>query len=160
MNLEHNHIFNELFCMFKKPWSIGFSLYFTFIIVIINGLGVLCAFKYSKENLLLDDISQNLSIYSIAIFAPSLITLFLQLVKGDIHNKVSFCIISIAIAVGAIFVIPVAYQGNICFAILYTIISWFYWIIANRDNEYLDDESFDRLINKETKEHGNGWNNN
>ena len=157
MEDDVKNIFQELYEMFKKPWSIGFGLYFTLIVVILNGLGVLCAFCFNKETLI-SSISQNLAIYSIALFAPSLIALFLQLSQNLIHNKVSFSIISIALLTGEIYAIPIAYQGNILFAIVSTLIAWFYWIIANRDNEYLNDESFDNLIKNNSKKYENRWN--
>ena len=164
MEDDVKNIFQELYEMFKKPWSIGFGFAPIFgsfgcclIVVILNGLGVLCAFCFNKETLI-SSISQNLAIYSIALFAPSLIALFLQLSQNLIHNKVSFSIISIALLTGEIYAIPIAYQGNILFAIVSTLIAWFYWIIANRDNEYLNDESFDNLIKNNSKKYENRWN--
>ncbi len=157
MENDTKHIFQELCQMFKKPWSIGFALYFSIIVVVLNGLGVLCAVFYNQETLI-SSISQNLAIYSIALFAPSLITLFLQLSQNLIQHKVSFSIISIALLTGEIYAIPVAYQGNIWLAIISTLIAWFYWIIANRNNEYLNDESFDNLVKKNSKQYENRWN--
>lgn len=156
MDTEFRHIFHELYCLFRKPWTVAFALYFGCVIVIINGIGVLCAFKYSKDNLI-SDLSQNLSIYSIALFAPSIIALILQLCQDQIYHKVSFAIISIFLIVLEFYAIPNAYQGNLALAILCTIVAWIYWVIANRDNEYLSDESFDKLIKKGSNRHGKGW---
>ncbi|OLQ21628.1 hypothetical protein [Tannerella forsythia] len=157
MDIERDNIFKELFRMLIQPWSIAFTLYFLFVIVVINGLGVLlCPIIYNKDAIL-SNISQNLAIYSLALFAPSLIILILQLVKDQIHHKPSFTIISVVLFGAQIYIIPAAYQGKILYAVLCTIIAWFYWIIANRDEEYLNDESFDNLIKNGTEQHGNHW---
>lgn len=158
METAYKNIFHELFGLFKKPWAIGFTIYFILFVVILNGSGVFCAFLYNK-GAIISSISQNLAIYSIALFAPSIITLILQLIQNQIQYKVSFSIISIALLTGEIYAIPIAYQGNIWFAIGSTLVAWFYWVIANRDNEYLNDESFDNLIKNKSQEHENRWNN-
>ena len=157
MDIERDNIFKELYRMVIQPLSIAFTLYFLFVIVVINGLGVLlCAIIYNKDAIS-SNISQNLAIYSLALLAPSLITLILQLVKDQIHHKPSFTIISVVLFGAQIYIIPAAYQGNIWYAALCTIIAWFYWIIANRDEDYLDDESFDNIIKSGTEQHGNHW---
>lgn len=153
------NVFQEIWRMIKKPWSTGFCLYFGLIIIILNGLGVICAFKYNKGTLIYS-ISQNLAIYSIALFVPSLISIVLQLIQDLIYNKVSFSIISITILAGEIYIIPQAYQGYLGYAIITTAIAWLYWIIANRDNEYLNDDSFDQIIKKGRSSHGKQWNQN
>lgn len=154
---EKINVFQEILYMIKKPWSTGFCLYFGLIIIILNGLGVICAIKYNRDTLVCS-ISQNLAIYSIAIFIPSLISVILQLIQDLIYNKVSFSIISIAILAGEIYIIPQAYQGCLGYAIVATVIAWIYWIIANRDNEFLNDESFDQIIKKGRSSHGKQWN--
>lgn len=153
------NVFQEILNMIKKPWSVGFCLYFVLIIIILNGLGIIFAFKYNSGTLICS-ISQNLAIYSIAIFVPSLISIILQLIQDLIYNKVSFSILSITILVCEIYIIPQAYQGCLGYAIVTTVIAWIYWIIANRDNEYLNDESFDQIIKKGRSLHGKQWNQN
>ena len=157
METRYKNIFHELLNMILMPWSIAFTLYFIIVIIVINGLGTLtCPFKYNQGELV-NNISQNLSIYSIAIFAPAFFSLLLQLIQDQIQHKVSFVIICIGFVIFEFFAIPTAYQGDIIMASACTIISWLFWIAANRNNEFLNDESFDVLIKKDTNKHGKNW---
>lgn len=158
MEEQDRNIFCEISNMIRWPWPIAFLLYFLVVIVIINGFSVfICPFKFN-ENELMENFSQNLSIYSIAIFTPAFFSLLLKLPQDLIHNKVSFVILCIAVVAIEIFAIPIAYKGNIYLALFCTLISWFFWVAANRDNEYLNDETFEKIIKKDVNKHGEDWN--
>ncbi len=147
-------VLRELGRMLKKPWCTSFVLYLIFFIVFVNGASVLCAFidnnAFSK-----DDVSKSLAFYSISILVPSILTLILEL--HDIINKVSFSIICVMVLVAQIIIIPKAYSGSLLLAIIGTIISLVYWILANRDNVYYNDKSFNDSIKKKEEQHGRGW---
>ena len=92
-----NNIFQELWYRLKMPWTISFTLYFLFVIIIFGGLGVILSLIYCTDNLKLN-ISSNLMTYSIALLVPACITILLQYFPKA-QNRVSLVILSVAVLV-------------------------------------------------------------
>ena len=155
-----NNIFQELWYRLKKPWTISFTLYFLFVIIIFGGLGVILSLIYCTDNLKLN-ISFNLMTYSIALLVPACITILLQYFPKS-QNKVSLVILSVAVLVIEGFIIHWSYSGaiiaSIIASILSTILAWVFWVIANADEIYLNDQSYDYKIKEDIKEHAKNWN--
>lgn len=150
-----SNIFQELWYRLKTPWTISFSLYFIFVIIIFGGLGVILSLIYCTEDLKLN-MSSNLMTYSIALLVPACITILLQFFPKA-HNRVSLVILSVAVLVIEGFIIHWSYSGAIVASILSTILAWIFWIIANADEIYLNDQSYDYKIKEDIKEHAKNW---
>ena len=150
------NIFQELWDRFKKPWNISFRLYFIFVIIIFGGLGVILSLIYCTDNLKLN-ISSNLMTYSIALLVPACITILLQYLPKA-QNKVSLVILIVAALVIEGFIIHWSYSGAIIASILSTILAWVFWVIANADEIYMNDQSYDNKIKEDIKEHAKNWN--
>jgi hypothetical protein len=151
-----SNIFQELWHRLKMPWTISFSLYFIFVIIIFGGLGVILSFLYCTSNIKLS-ISSNLMTYSIALLVPACITILLRFFPKA-NNKVSLVILSVAVLVIEGFIIHWSYSGAIIASIISTILAWVFWIIANADEIYLNDQSYDYKIKEDIKEHAKNWN--
>lgn len=150
-----SNIFQELWYRLKKPWTISFTLYFLFVIIIFGGLGVILSLIYCTDNLKLN-ISSNLMTYSIALLVPACITILLQFFPKA-QNRVSLVILSVAVLVIEGFIIHWSYSGAIIASILSTILAWVFWVIANADEIYLNDQSYDYKIKEDIKEHAKNW---
>lgn len=151
-----NNIFQELWLRLKTPWTTSFLLYFIFVIIIFSGLGVILSLLYCTDNIKLN-ISSNLMTYSIALLVPACITILLQFFPKA-HNRVSLVILSVAVLVIEGFIIHWSYSGAIIASIISTILAWVFWIIANAEEIYLNDQSYDEKIKKDIKEHAKNWN--
>ena len=137
-------------------------MYFFFVICILGGLGVIFSVFGNAENIntKIINISSNLSTYFISIAIPSVILILLSFLS--IKNKVSLILIIVMIIISCIFLLYLSNSlhniWGLLFAFIGALLSWFLWVIANYDNEFLNDESFDRLIKTEIDEkHGGNW---
>ncbi|OAV73662.1 hypothetical protein Barb6_00040 [Bacteroidales bacterium Barb6] len=177
-NMEQN-IFQEFQYRLRKPWCWSFSLYFIFVIIILGGLGVIFSFitfidigiqdiitkeQYLcfRDDLKIIHISSNAATYAIATLAPAIISIILSLFQDDIKNKVSFAIILLVALLLSGFLLYHTITSNgissLITAAISIIIALFFWIIANYENEYLNDAAFDKKIKDETnRKHGGNW---
>lgn len=152
--MASSNIFKELKERFLKPWKVSFLLYFVFIIVLFGGMGVIVTLFKAREGRNWDGIPLSIMTYSLALLVPACITLLLQYLPLA-KNKVSLVILSIVILVVTSLM---AFYNSLVMAIICMLLAWFFWIIANSDNEYLDDDAYDRSIKQDLVEHGKDWN--
>lgn len=156
-NSDNNKIFKELIDRFKAPWhKMSFVLYFIIVIVVLSGLGYLLPIIFKDGNVM-QDITENLMTYSISLLVPAFISVLLKYFPRS-KNKVSLIIITVFLLVVEGFIISYSYNGYIVFSVLSVLIAWFFWVIANSDNVFLDDEAYDENIYKKVNEHGENWN--
>lgn len=158
--MEEN-IFCELLDRLRKPWKkTSFTLYFIFVVIIFGGIGVLMSLFLNKTTSNSEWVS-NLMTYSITLSIPACITIILQYVPKA-NNKVSLVLLCISLLIIQIIVICIFYflsNGALLIAIGSTILSWIFWVIANSDNEYLDDKTYSQIIKDDIKKnHGQDWN--
>lgn len=158
--LEIN-FFQESWLRFKAPWCGSFIAYFIFVIILFSAGGVFAA--------ALDDgihglskglsIASNISTYFIAIIIPSIINIILSF--WTLKNKVSFVIyliVGLAISIILLWLsnsLPNYYVFIPAF--LGVILSWFLWVIANYDNELLNDASYNESIKKNVLKNQANW---
>lgn len=158
------NIFQEYWEQFKKPWCIAFSLYLVFVIVILGGLGVIFSIFSPLEindpvecsNMRLHMISSNLSTYSIALLIPAVISVLLSFYK--LKNKVSsilLSVISILLSGALVFFSTNKERYSIYVAIFSFLLALFFWVIANHDNDYLNDAAFEKVIKNDMKQNHN-----
>ena len=157
--MEEN-IFIELFNRLITPWKkVGFTLYFLLVVILFGGIGVIMSLIFDNSSNEVGFIS-NLMTYSIALSIPACITILLQYLPRA-TNKVSLVLLSISLLIIQVIVIFIFYfVGNkqLLVAILSTILSWIFWVIANSDNEYLDDKIYSQTIKDDiAKGHGKNW---
>jgi len=157
----NDNIFKELYDRLIKPWKkIGFTLYFLLVVVIFGGIGVIMSFFFAGNTNDSGFVS-NLMTYSIALSIPACITILLQYFPRA-TNKVSLVLLSISLLIIQVIVIFIFYfidYGQLLVAILSTILSWIFWVIANSDNAYLDDKTYSQTIKDDVeRSHGQGWN--
>lgn len=158
-NLENTKdgIFGELIERFKSPWKTkSFVLYFVFVIIILSGLGYLLPLVFHTKEIL-QDITENLMTYSISLLVPAFISVLLKYYPKS-KNKVSLIIITVFLLVVEGFIISYSYRGFLIFSIISTLIAWFFWVIANADNVFLNDEAYDENITRNVNELGEQWN--
>ncbi|MBY0425658.1 MAG: hypothetical protein K2Q22_08490 [Cytophagales bacterium] len=154
----NKNFIDEIVERFKKPWNSAFLGYFILIIIIFGGFGILFAL-YDVLNNEVDDgvlVAQNIATYFMAILASSIIDLNLS---WSILNRVSTLLYSFLFFIVGLLLMWLTYkiQSDIAFipAIIGCIISWIVWILANADNEKLNDENFYKAMKGEG--HGNNW---
>jgi hypothetical protein len=158
-----SNIFQEYKQRLLAPWCVAFVLYLLFIIVVFGGSGVLYAmWSHVEKPTNIGYIASNLSTYSIALLVPAVITIMLSFHKTK--NKVSSAIILVVILILNGFLLHFSnahQQYSIWTAIITVLFAWFFWIIANYDNEYLNDASFEKIIKKGVDNHNKDgeWNN-
>lgn len=154
-DMTEPNIYSELKERFLRPWAIlSFKLYFFIIIILFGGMGVIVSiYKAFRENNW-DGIPLNLMSYSLALLVPACIAIFLQYLPTA-KNKVSLVILSITVLVVTSLM---AFTENLIAAVICTLLAWFFWIIANSDNTYLDDNAYDKGIKQDLDEHGKNWN--
>jgi hypothetical protein len=154
------NFFQECWERFKRPWCNSFSAYFIFIIVLISAGGVIFSIFSSNNEDRIFSVASNMSTYFMALIIPAVIDIFLSF--GKLRNKVSFSIFTVVILVFSIFLLWLSNsleKNYVLFpAILGVLFSWFFWVIANSDNENLNDYSYDKKIKEEVaKNHGGNW---
>ncbi len=151
--MKHN-IYSELKGRFLRPWSThSFILYFLIIIILFGGMGVIVSICNAINTDNWESVSLNLMTYSLALLVPSCISILLQYLPVA-KNKVSLVILIIGILV---ITSLIAFAGNLIIAIICMFFAWFFWVIANSDNTYLDDNAYDNSIKQDLEEHGKNW---
>jgi len=158
------NIFQEYKQRLLAPWCIAFGLYLIFVIIGFGGSGVIYAICSSVESPnKIGYVASNLSTYSIALLVPAVITIMLSFNKTK--NKVSSAIILVVILILNGFLLHFSnahQQYSIWTAIISVLFAWTFWIIANHDNEYLNDASFEKIIKRDIEQNHNkdgGWDN-
>jgi hypothetical protein len=155
-----DNIFNELLIRLRKPWKkTSFTLYFILVVVLFGGIGVIMSLFFDNDPNKSGFIS-NLMTYSIALSVPACIAILLQYFPKA-ENKVSLVLLSVSLLLIQVIVIFIFYfldKGQFLVASLSTVLSWVFWVIANADNVFLDDEAYDENINRNVNELGEQWN--
>lgn len=169
------NIFQEYWGRFKRPWCVSFSLYLIFVVIVFGGLGVLFSIfspidndlsniiaQNEDKSLLLQNfkikhIASNMATYAIATLIPAMITIFLSFLETK--NKVSLIIISVVILFFSVFLLynsttKESFNALIS-AILSIVIALIFWVIANHDNEYLNDAAFGEIVERGTRKNHN-----
>lgn len=141
----------------KEP---SFVLYFIFMVVIFGGIGVFLSLGQYINGEPLKCVSQNLMTYAVALSVPASLTIFLHIIPHS-EYKVSHTIIILSILLLQIIVVCFSFwDGHFITAIISTVISWWYWILANSCNASLGDKSYHSQIKKDLQNHGTKWDNN
>ena len=158
--MKDESFFQELLERFKAPWhTTSFVLYFIFVIVIFGGVGIWLSFN-QNNGIQIKLIADNMMTYSIALSIPACIAIILQYFPKA-NNKVSLIISTLSlllIEVAVIFSFVFIDAGKIFIAAFGILLSWFFWVIANSDNKYLNDKSYNETIENDLKNHGQSWN--
>lgn len=161
--MEHpnfSEIFKDLYLRIIEPCKEpSFVLYFIFMVVIFGGIGVfLSLFQYYQEEPL-KYVSQNMMTYAVALSVPAALTIFLHIIPHSDY-KVSHIIMILSVLILQIIAVCFSFwDGHIIVAIVCTIISWIYWILANSCNSSLGDKSYHSQIKKDLQNHGSKWDN-
>lgn len=165
-------VIKETWYAFKKPWKApSFILYFIVMVIGFGGIGVFLSIyqlhyyrKIVKEQLestidiIRSAIAQNMMTYAIAIIVPAALVIFLHIIIPKAKHKISHSIITIAVLLCVILIVCFTYiKGSFVVASISVFLSWVFWVIANSENETLQDESYNTMIQKEVKKHGNNW---
>ena len=141
----------------KEP---SFILYFIFMVVIFGGIGVFLSLWQYINGEPLKYVSQNMMTYAVALSVPAAFTIFLHVIPHSDY-KVSHGIITLSILILQVITVCFSFwDGHFIIAIISTIISWWYWILANSCNGSLGDKSYHSQIKKDLQNHGTKWDNN
>lgn len=141
----------------KEP---SFVLYFIFMVIIFGGIGVILSLWQWVNGEPMKYVSQNMMTYAIALSVPAALTIFLHIIPHSDY-KVSHTILTVSILIIQIVAVCFSFwDGHLWIAIICTIISWLYWILANSNNASLGDTSYNTQIKKDLKNHGANWDNN
>lgn len=159
--MDNTSFFKEIWTRFCTPWSLSsFRLYFFLVIVLFGGTGIWISIFQGGS---ITPVADNMMTYAITLAVPACISIILGYLPQAEHQ------VSLTIWVISLLIIEVVLIGlflsahkhiiwRLIIAILGIILSWFFWIIANSDNKYLDDNSYIQTIKKGTEKHGEGWN--
>ena len=143
-----------------KPWEkSGFGLYFVVVVILFGGIGIWLSILRGGENVL-SNVSDNMFTYSIALFVPAFISIVLPPMLNFKHKLSWIVLIFLMLFIEVVLVIW-SEQAKDCLvpAIISTLFSWAFWIIANSENQTLADESYDNIIKNGEAKHGQSWNN-
>lgn len=166
-------VIKEFWGAFIKPWKEpSFTLYFIFMVVGFGGIGIfLSIYQHWYYNQQINEcsnavdkitesaIAQSIMTYAIAILVPAALSIFLHLIIPKAKYKISHSIITITTLLVVILLVCFTFiKGSMYIAGIATIIAWIFWIVANSENDSLKDGSYNSMIKKEVKKHGQGWN--
>ena len=158
--MDNTSFLKEIWSRFKTPWSVSsFRLYFLFVIVVFGGTGIwISIFQGGSINLIAD----NMMTYAIALAVPASISILLwYFPKANHQVSLIVCLISsliLEVVLIGLFLFAQGYDvWRFIIATTVIVLSWFFWIIANSDNKYLDDNSYSQTIQKELEKHGANW---
>lgn len=154
-----DNLWRELFNRLTRPWSkSGFGLYFVVVIILFGGIGIwLSIFRGGDD--VMSNVSDNMFTYSIALFVPAFISIVLPPML-DFKHKLSWVVmIFLMLFIEVVLVIwSENVKGCLFPAIISTLFSWVFWVIANCENPSLWDRSYDNIIKEGEAKHGQGWN--
>ena len=156
----NENILREFKRRLTKPWTkSGFGFYFVVIIILFGGIGIWLSIYRGGENVL-SSVSDNMFTYSIALFVPAFISIVLPPMLNFKHRLSWIVLIFLILFIETVLVIWSEQTKNCLLpAIISTLLSWVFWVIANCDNQTLADESYDDIIKNGESKHGQSWNN-
>lgn len=162
-------IFKEIGDALTKPWrDFSFVLYFLFMIVGFGGIGIhLSIYQYKNfsvdasniQDLYKNAIAQNMMTYSVAILIPAALSILLHvIIPSSSKHIISHSIITLSLSILNIILICFTFfDGNMLIAIISTILSWAFWVIANSKNKSLKDDEYSLEIKNSADKHGEKW---
>lgn len=156
---DKKNVFGELWYRFKKPWCMSFALHFILMIILVGSTGIFlslydCVMGESDSPWV---IMENIISYSLALVIPSTVLIFQS--TNDTKKKVSW----IEITVSFFIIIPIilsiiSYRfKSYVLPFICLVISWFAWVVANYENDYLNDSSYEEVIKQGANKHGKDW---
>ena len=153
------NLLRELLNRLTKPWSkSGFGIYFAVVIVLFGGMGIWLSIYRGGDNVW-SNVSDNMFTYSIALFVPAFISIVLPPMLKFKHKLSWVVMIFLMLFVEIVLVVwSERMKGCIIPAIISTLFSWAFWVIANSENPSLWDKSYDNIIKEGEAKHGQGWN--
>jgi hypothetical protein len=156
--MEKN-IFQEALDYFLLPWKqVAFWLYFVGIVIGFGGIGIwLCIYEcaVSKEADMYK-VSQNLGLYSMAIIAASIVDLNLSTSFKNLASLNILTVILLGVATVLFLLSYYIHSGyGMVPALLGIFISLTVWVLANAENEKLNDSKFYDKMRGEI--HGRTW---
>ncbi len=156
--MEEN-LLRELFNRLTKPWTkSGFGIYFAVVIILFGGIGIWLSIYRGGDNVW-SNVSDNMFTYSIALFVPAFISIVLPPMINFKHKLSWVVMIFLMLFVEIILVIwSERMKDCIIPAVISTLFSWMFWVIANSENASLWDKSYDNIIKDGEAKHGHGWN--
>lgn len=153
---EDDNIFQEIWKRFKKPWCISFSLYFAIVIIFFGSAGVWLPILRDGGIIDVSSFCMNVITYSCALIVPAFVSICLSV--WNFKNKVSLVIfITTMLVVVAITIGYTIFGDSLIDAIICFIISLVLWVIANCENEEMNDNKFNESIKEGTKSVSKDW---
>lgn len=152
------NLLRELLHRLTKPWSkSGFGLYFAVVIVLFGGVGIWLSIFRGGENVM-SNVSDNMFTYSIALLVPAFISIVLPPMLTFKH-KLSWVVMIFLMLFIEIVLVVWSERMKDCIlpAIISTLFSWVFWVIANCENPSLWDKSYDKTIKDGEAKHGQRW---
>lgn len=155
------NFFQEVWLRFQMPWKQGaFVGYFIFIVVLFGGVGVLASIHDVYQDGWKDcfRIAQNVGTYFMAIIAASVVDLNLSLSIKNFASLIIYSIVALAVSL-VLFYWSYTANSNVAFvpACLGLVLGLVVWILANADNDKLNDSSFYSIMRGKKEGHGNNW---
>ncbi len=153
------NILQELLSRLTKPWrKSGFGLYFVVVVILFGGIGIWLSIYRGGENVL-SSVSDNMFTYSIALLVPAFISIVLPPML-NLKHKLSWVVMIFLMLFIEIILVVWSERMKDCIipAIISTLFSWLFWVIANCENPSLWDKSYDKTIKDGEAKHGQGWN--
>lgn len=154
----NENLLQELLSRLTKPWrKSGFGLYFVVVVILFGGIGIWLSIFRGGENVL-SNVSDNMFTYSIALFVPAFISIVLPPMLNMKH-KLSWVVMIFLMLFIEIVLVVWSERMKDCIlpAIISTLFSWVFWVIANCENPSLWDKSYDKTIKDGEAKHGQGW---
>lgn len=152
------NLLQELLSRLTKPWrKSGFGFYFVVVVILFGGIGIWLSIYRGGENVL-SNVSDNMFTYSIALFVPAFISIVLP-PMFNLKHKLSWVVLIFLMLFVEIVLVVWSERMKDCIlpAIISTLLSWAFWVIANCDNPSLWDKSYDKTIKDGEAKHGQGW---
>lgn len=136
----------ELKERFLLPWSqSAFCSYFFWIVLIFGGFGIGMSVyeELNSSTVNLNNISKSIGATFLGVIAASLVDLNLNI---NIKNVPSFTINSFGVALFCVILFLVSFNSESWIGLICAIFGFFLalviWVLANADNEKLNDENY------------------
>ncbi|RYU91351.1 hypothetical protein EWM62_05265 [Mucilaginibacter terrigena] len=151
----------ELYTRFKQPWSqSAFISYFILLVLLAGGFGVIISItecyhgNWDKPEI----ISKSMATYFVAVIGSSIVDLNLSY---NIKNVPSWQINSTGAVLISALLFYLSYNLNGWLSILPAffgvLLAISIWVLANADNERLNDSAFFQKMRGKEEGHGNNW---
>ena len=160
--LNTKNICVEFYHRFKRPWCFSFSWHFIAYILVIGGAGIILSLvNHYWIKLSSWPIIDNIITYSLALAIPST-TAILQSFN-ETNKKVSlievtntlFIVLPLVLAI--ITYLSKSKLWAITCASLCLALAWIAWVLANYDNDKLNDKSFDKNLRENVNNYEQNW---